>query len=120
MKEVKAVIIATIITCLIIVSTAFALPAQAESRPEFYPRLTIVVSIDDSNDTYCVNCLDKDGNIWSFYAYHEDGEEWAEGDIVNLFMMTIDEIEENDQVIEVYWEGYTENITQWLQMNGWR
>lgn len=119
MKEVKVCIIATI-TVLLIVSCVYVMPAQAEAHPEFYPLLTIVVSIDDGMNTYCVNCLDKDGNVWSFYAYHEDGEEWAEGDIANLLMMTIDEIQENDQVVEVYWEGYTEDVTKWLHLNGWQ
>lgn len=119
MKEIKTATIATIITIMILISCACAMPAYAE-RPEFYPLLTIVVSTDNTGETYCVNCRDKEGNIWSFYEYPEDGEKWARGDIANLLMMTIDDIHENDQIVEVYWEGYTENVTEWLQMEGWR
>ena len=118
MKEVKAVIIATIVTCLIIVSTAFALPAQAESRPEFYPRLTVVVnSVRIEERTWVVECQDKEGNIWAFF---DDEGTWEKGDIANLLMWAITEQEEEDEIVEVYWEGYTENITEWLQMEGWR
>ena len=120
MKTTKIVIIATIITVCLILSCAYALPvqAEAESRPEFYPKLTIVVEIIPvSNDLWIVECRDKDGHIWAFY---DDELTWSNGDIANLLMWTINENEEEDEIIEVYWEGYTENITKWLQNNGWR
>ena len=118
MKGIKACIIATIITIIIICSCAYAIPAQAEagSRPEFYPKLTIVVKvISVSNDLWIVECRDKDGHIWTFY---DDELTWSKGDIANLLMWAINENKEEDEIIEVYWEGYTENITKWLQNNG--
>ena len=42
MKGIRAAIIATIVTCLIIVSCAYAMPACAEA--ECLPKLTVVVS----------------------------------------------------------------------------
>ena len=67
MKEVKVVIIATIITVLILVSTACALPAKAESdRGEFYPRLAVVVGYERIGDTdeWIIDCMDKDGQVY--------------------------------------------------------
>lgn len=46
MKEVKICIIAVIVTSLIIISTAFALPARAEAAPvtsaDYYGKLVVV------------------------------------------------------------------------------
>lgn len=42
MKGIRAMIIATIVTCLIIVSCSYALPVNAEA--EGLPKLTVVVS----------------------------------------------------------------------------
>ena len=118
MKEVKTIIIATIITCLIIISTAFALPAQAESRPEFYPRLTVVVnSTRIESHTWVVECQDKEGNRWAFF---DDVGTWSRGDIANLLMWAITDKEEEDEIVEVYWEGYTENIESYFRLMGWR
>lgn len=118
MKEAKICIIATIITAIIICSCAYAIPAQAEDRPEFYPKLTIVINTVRIEDhLWIVECRDREDNMWYFY---DDEHTWAKGDIANLLMMAINEEEEDDEIIEVYWEGYTENITEWLHNNEWR
>lgn len=120
MKTTKIAIIATIITVCLILSCACALPAQAEagSRPEFYPRLTIVVEvISVSDDLWIVECRDRDDHIWAFY---DDELIWSSGDIANLLMWAMNDNEEEDEIIEVYLEGYTENITEWLQNSTWR
>lgn len=120
MKATKIAIIAIIITVCLTLACAYALSAQAEagSRPEFYPKLTIVVEvISVSDDLWIVECKDKDGHIWTFY---DDELTWDNGDIANLLMWAINENEEEDEIIEVYWEGYTENITEWLQNSTWR
>ena len=118
MKEIKIIAIATIITICLILSCAYAIPANAETRPEFYPKLTVVIDIEQIEDNmWIVECQDCKGNIWSFF---NDENTWAPGDIANLLMMAINDREEEDEIIEVYWEGYTENITKWLQNNGWR
>lgn len=116
MKEVKVAIIAVIITCAILISCACAMPVHAEERPEFYPKLTIIFNSVKDGDMWTVYCMDKSRNIWTFY---DDVGDWEKGDIANLLMMTIDEIEENDQIIEVFWEGYTENLETFFQLEGW-
>lgn len=116
MKEIKTVAIATIITICLLISCSCIIPAQAENRPEFYPKLTVVFETEKLGNLWVVHCIDKSQNVWSFY---DDEGTWAEGDIANLLMWSLNEIEEEDEVIEVYWEGYTENITEWLQNNGW-
>lgn len=116
MKEAKICIIATLITAIILCSCAYALPAQAEA--EFYPKLVVVVNTVRIEDRlWVVECRDKDSHIWGFYD--EEGT-WAKGDIANLLMWNIGEREEDDEIVEVYWEGYTEDITNWLHSNGWR
>ncbi len=112
MKSTKVVIIATIITVILILSCAYALPiqAEAEARPEFYPKLTIVVSVTQEDGLWIIECMDKNGDIWAFY---DDEESWAIGDIANLLMMTVSNNIEEDEIIEVYWEGYIENFTEW-------
>ena len=119
MKEAKTAIIATIITIMILISCACAMPAYAEQeRGEFYPRLTVIVaSTRIDTRLWVIDCRDKDGNVWSFF---DDEGTWEKGDIANLLMWNMGEQEEDDEIIEVYWEGYTENVTEWLQMEGWR
>lgn len=118
MKTTKIAIIATIITTIIICSCAYAIPVKAESRPEFYPKLSIVIDTHKvAGALWVIDCLDKEGNKWSFY---DDEGTWTKGDIANLLMWALNEHEEEDEVVEVYWEGYTKNVTEWLQNNGWR
>ena len=116
-KQIKTAIITTILVSIIIVSCAFTMPATAEDRGEFYPKLTVIFKIERVDDLWVVYCIDKTQNIWSFY---DDENIWKKGDIANLFMWATGENEEEDEIIEVYWEGYTENINLFFQVNGWR
>lgn len=121
MKQTKLIIAATIITIIIMLSCAYALPAVAEvgNRGEFYPRLTVVVEKEQIADTglWVIYCQDKNGNVWGFY---DDEGEWNIGDIANLLMWNMSEREEEDEIIEVYWEGYTENPTGFFSLEKWR
>lgn len=121
MKEIRACAIATALTIAIIIACAFTLSASAEvgDRGEFYPRLTVVIEKEQIADTglWIIYCQDRDGNIWAFY---DDEGEWDVGDIANLLMWNMGEREEEDEIIEVYWEGYTEDISFWMHKNGWR
>ena len=114
----KAWVIAISIICAVMVICGCAC-AQAELRPEFYPKLAIVASCTRIGDTplYAVNCIDRNGNEWGFF---DDEGLWKQGDIANLLMWATTDREEEDEVVEVYWEGYTENVTEWLHNNGWR
>lgn len=122
MKETKICIIAVIITCLIIVSTAFALPAQAEANPitseDYYGKLVVVL---DSNQIetsiWNVSCQDKNGKIWEFL--NDDGD-LQQGDILTLLMFRVNDNEEDDECMEYMWEGYTENLEMFFQVMGWR
>jgi hypothetical protein len=118
-KQIRTTIIATITTIIIIFSCALALPASAEvgDRGEFYPRLTVVVDVVELGGLRYIACQDKDGNIWGFY---DDEAEWDVGDIANLLMWNMGEHEEDDEIIEVYWEGYTEDIETFFSLEGWR
>lgn len=120
MKEIRACAIATALTVAILIACAFTLSASAEvgNRGEFYPRLTVVVETEQiANNFWTVTCEDKDGNLWMFY---DDEGTWEPGDIANFLMWNMGECEEDDEIIEVYWEGYTEDITFWMHENGWR
>lgn len=75
------------------------------SRCGFYPLLTVVVNVTEEKDMYAIECVDRLGNTWVFY---DEEEGWEEGDIANLLMMKVNDNMEEDEIIEVYWEGYIE------------
>ena len=117
MKLFKTAIIATIITCLIIISCSYAMTAHAEDYGEFYPRLTIVFQIEYENDQRIIYCQDKSQNVWIFY---DDDNIWAYGDICNLLMLNNSTDITQHEIIEVYWEGYTDNISSFFSVTNWR
>ena len=112
MKILQGIAIATIIASLIMISCAVVL-AQAEDYPEFYPRLAVIVAVHA--DT--VICQDKEGNLWAFFSEERN---WAIGDICNLMMWNVSENIEEHEIVEVYWEGCTEDIDSFFQMIEWR
>lgn len=116
-KQIRTIIIATIVTCAIILSCACAMPAQAEQKGEFYPKLAIVVNVKQvAEKLWVVECEDRTGNMWSFF---DDMSAWAVGDIANLLMWNLGENEEEDEIIEVYWEGYAEDMEMFFQTVEW-
>lgn len=120
MKSIKVIIIATILTICIIFSCAYAMPAGAEEldRGEFYPRLTVVVNTTRiETQLWVVECRDQWGHTWAFY---DDEGTWNRGDIANLMMWAVSENPENDEVIDVYWAGYTENPDNFVSELGWK
>lgn len=121
MKETKICIIAVIITSLIIISTAFALPACAEAAPitsrDYYSKLVAVTSSTQlETSIWIVSCQDKDGNIWEFL----NDEELEQGDILTLLMFRLNEREEDDECMDYMYEGHTDNINLFFQVMGWR
>lgn len=121
MKEVRIYIIAVIITSLIIISTAFALPACAEAvtvtSANYYGKLAVVTSSTQLEiSIWIVSCQDKNGNIWKFL--NEGGLE--QGDILTLLMFRLDEQEKNDECMDYIYEGHTDNINLFFQVMGWR
>lgn len=111
-KSTKAIIAIVIIitSCMVICS------ATAEEYGEFYPRLTIVFQIENASDCRIVYCIDKSQNIWSFF---DDEFEYEPGDIVNLLMWNNNSDITQHEIIEIYWEGYTENLNLFFEMGGW-
>lgn len=99
MKGIKVVIIATIITAIIMISTAFAMPAAAEAA-EFYEVEAVVIGWERIGDTELrtIDCFAEDGTIWSFY---DDEGEFQIGDLVVLTMWICGESDEDDEVVDV-------------------
>jgi len=104
MKTTKIAIIATIITIVVILSTAYAMPATAEAdRGEFYPKLAVTTGYKQLGDAdeWLITCTDRNGHKWSFYGEKKDAHI---GIMFNLLMWNIGETEEDDEIIEVYYE----------------
>lgn len=121
MKEAKICIIAVIVTSLIIISTAFALPAYAEAAPvtsaDYYGKLVVVTnSTQLETSIWIVSCQDKNGNLWEFL--NDEGLE--QGDILTLLMFRLNEREEDDECMDYMYEGHTDNINLFFQVMGWR
>lgn len=118
MKEVKIVAIAVTITIAIMVSYAYAMPAYADKdKGEFYPKLTIVIGYSQiTEDEWLIECIDKDGQIWAFYGDEDDANI---GNVFNLLMWNIGEFETENEIIEVYWEGYTKNPKLFFKIIEW-
>lgn len=115
MKTLKIALIATLVTVLLIVLCGSAL-AEVGDRGEFYPRLSVVIGWENVGNLTTVICVDKDGNEWSFYADHG---EYQIGDLVNLLMWNLGgEHEEEDEIIEVYYEGRLSvaQMLDWFRM----
>ncbi len=108
MKKTIAIIIATI--TLFAIATA---SAEIGDRGEFYPRLAVVTSYETVGDLWIINCTDKDGMVWSFYGEEEDAHIGA---MFNLLMWNMGEKEEEDEIIEVYYEGEMSPVqmAQWI------
>lgn len=111
MKKVIAIIITIIALCAIATATA-----EVGDRGEFYPRLAVVTSFEQigSSDLWLIVCTDKDGEQWMFYGEEEDAHI---GYIFNLLMWNMGEAEENDEIVEVYYEGCMNKqaLAAWLK-----
>lgn len=116
MKTTKIITIATAITIALITLCGIATAsAEVGDRGEFYPLLTVVTGYERIGDTdmWIIDCTDKDGRVWSFYGEEEDAHI---GTMFNLLMWNMGEAEEDDEIIEVYYEGRmdTMQMVQWL------
>lgn len=102
------------IICACILAFFARFPAEAEQDyGEMYPKLTVVIDSTNVDNLWLIYCRDKEGNVWTFW---DDEDTWAYGDIANLLMWDLEE----EEIIEVYWEGYTENVELFFQTMGWR
>lgn len=119
-KQIRAIIIATIVTICIIIGCAQAMPACAEKfEPEFenvYPKLTAVFEIENESQFRIVRCMDTSRNVWEFY---DDEFEWEVGDVANLLMWDCNSQNPyDDEIINVIWEGY--NLNLYYEFMEWR
>ena len=67
-------------------------------------------------DLWVITCEDKMSNLWAFY---DDVGEQAIGDIANLLMWNMGGTIVDDEIVEVYWTGHTENIGKFYQLIEW-
>lgn len=115
----KIISTATAITIAIIIACSFVMTASAEvgDRGEFYPLLTVVTGYERIGDTdmWIIDCTDKDGRVWSFYGEEEDAHI---GIMFNLLMWNMGEAEEDDEIIEVYYEGRMDDQALMAWLNG--
>ena len=91
MKTLKIALIAMMVTVIII---ALCGVATATAETNLTPRMSLVVGWELIDDYARFDCLDMEGNVWSFYG---DKGDWKIGDVCNLLMY-------GDEVIDVYWE----------------
>ena len=99
MKNLKTAIIATIVTALIIVSCAHAVPANAEDE-NVYQFPAIVTGIDFVKDV--VTIVDDHGEEWEFYG----AEEWSVGNLVWVIVYSYGtETLEDDEIIDIEFQG---------------
>ena len=97
----KLIAIATAITVAIIVSMAFAIPADAEAA---YTLDTVIVGIELEPDRIKLECLDNNGELWEFY----DEDEWHIGDIVTLRLFGFDDDYTHDEIVGAEYNGSLE------------
>ena len=101
----KLAMICTIITIAVMIATACALPATAETA-DTYELDAIVIGWDETAEGLrAVDCLAEDGNIWTFY---DDAEEWDAGDRLILIMHPCTADPFDDEIIDVIWTEYLE------------
>ncbi len=118
MKTTKIITIATAITIAIITLCGIATAnAEVGDRGEFYPKMAVVTAIEEIGDTniFNVTVVDKDGHEWGFF---DDEGEWQIGDIANLLMWNLGEREEEDEIVEVYYEGTMDEEALWAWLTG--
>ena len=114
-----AQIFLAIIMVILVVMRIGVTMADEKDHGEFYPRLTIVIDKkwDNLANMWLILCQDKNGDVWAFY---DNRGEWEKGDIANLLMWDTGKHKEDHEIIEVYWEGYVEDINTFLSLEGWR
>jgi hypothetical protein len=122
MKEAKICIIALLVTCFILISTSFALPACAEAAPvtsvDYYGKLVAVTSsVRIETSIWAVSCRDRNGEVWQFL---NDTGELEQGDILTLLMFRVNENEKDDECMDYMYEGHSHNLDAFFEVMEWR
>ena len=119
MKTTKIITIATAITlCIITLCGIATAHAEVGDRGEFYPLLAVVTGYERIGDTdlWVIDVTDKDGRVWSFYGEEDDAHI---GIMFNLLMWNLGgEHEEEDEIVEVYYEGRMDQQAMMAWLSG--
>lgn len=113
MKTLKTAVIATIITCLLILGCAYATAETDPNLSDFYPTTAIVVGVDYELDK--VSCVTFKGETYEFYGCYD----WDVGDVCALYMWdcgtALDKTD--DEIIDVEYSGrFTlPMVAEWLE-----
>lgn len=100
MKSMKAVLI-----IIMIMSIFFSYAcAESDDYERFYPKLAIVTEYErvENSDVWIIYVTDSNGQVWSFYGEEEDAHIGA---MFNILMYRVDDNEEHDEIIELYYIG---------------
>ena len=116
MKEFKVSMTAVLVFCVIVLSCA-QIGASASELEEYYPKLVVVQHIETGRELDVVSCQDRHGEMWVFYS---DIGDYDVGDILILMMWNNGENVYQHEIVEVYWEGYTKNMSQFMKVADWR
>jgi hypothetical protein len=112
MKTTKIILIATIATIALIALCGIA-TATAEELPDFYPRLAVVVSCEETAENeWFVLTEDTTGNLWGYY---EDSDSCNVGDLCILMIFNNGEDITTHEIVEVYYEGTLENLENFFE-----
>lgn len=118
MKYARVLIVLGIILLTAVAAIPAGQAAPATEYGEVYPKLAIIVDMEPTEyDDYMFTCIDREGDAWTFYGERED---WDIGDIVNLLMWNIDEDIHAHEIIEIYFEGYAEDFSDFIESIGWQ
>ncbi len=104
MKNFKAWIVALAVMVVVMIVSGYA--CADNDRGEFYPKMAVVFQIEKIGGLNVIYCEDKSQNQWSFF---DDEDYYKVGDIVNFLMWNMGEREEEDELVEIYKEGHTDN-----------
>ena len=113
MKTTKIIVIATAVTLALILACGIA--TADPDHGEFYPKLAVVTSWETIGEGLTlVTCMDRNGALWGFYA---DPDSYHVGDLLNLLMWNLGEAEEDDEIVEVYFETHLNIIdtARWME-----
>ena len=115
-KTIKTIIIATVLTCAIMISCACAMPACAEAKTYEVDAVVTEMRIAFPG-CWEVIATDERGEQWGWFADNADGEYWHIGDLVRLTMLDLSgEHEEEDEVMDVILLGELTpvGVADWL------
>ena len=107
----------TKIFIIVIILLSLMIPVTASAKTEVYPKLTIICDSEKIGNQWIIYCVDNSQNVWTFY---DKKGTWETGDIITVLMQTTDNNRKNDKILKVYYEGHTENIELWMEINGWQ